>query len=78
MPFCYAPWSNVDISPQGTVSPCCKFKHQFYTDKALNINSHNLDEYKQSRTLAIVKQDFRNNVWPLCSVRCKIEEEYGL
>ena len=36
MPFCYSPWTNIDIDPQGTMAPCCKFQKQYY-DQQFNI-----------------------------------------
>jgi sulfatase maturation enzyme AslB (radical SAM superfamily) len=78
MPFCYTPWSNIDIHPQGIISPCCKFRHGYYPDPPLNINQHGLADYEQSRTLQIVRQDFREGRWPAGCERCRIEEENGI
>lgn len=78
MPFCFAPWSNLDISPQGTISPCCKFRHGYYLDPALNINEQGILAYERSRTLATVREDFQNGRWPRGCERCKIEEENGV
>lgn len=78
MPFCFAPWSNLDISPQGTISPCCKFRHGHYPDPALNINEQGILAYEQSRTLATVREDFQKDRWPQGCERCKIEEENGV
>jgi MoaA/NifB/PqqE/SkfB family radical SAM enzyme len=78
MPFCYAPWSNIDISPQGTISPCCKFRYGHYPDPPLNINQQGLVNYEQSRTVQIVRQDFQEGRWPLGCERCRIEEENGI
>jgi MoaA/NifB/PqqE/SkfB family radical SAM enzyme len=67
MPFCYSPWTNVDISPLGNISPCCKFQGavpKFST----------LSEYSGSAFLANIKQEFLNGQWPQGCERCKIEE----
>ena len=78
MPFCFAPWSNLDISPQGIISPCCKFRHDYYPDPALNINQQGISAYEQSRTLITVREDFQQDRWPRGCERCKIEEENGV
>jgi MoaA/NifB/PqqE/SkfB family radical SAM enzyme len=67
MPFCYSPWTNVDISPQGKVSPCCKFQGSTSTYSTLS-------EYSNSVFLTNIKQEFINGQWPQGCERCKIEE----
>lgn len=78
MPNCYVPWTNLDISPQGEMSPCCKFKLNVYQNKILNINSSTIDEYLNSPTLQEVKKDFIQGKWPKGCERCKLEEENGI
>ena len=77
MPFCYAPWTNIDISPQGKISPCCKFRHEYY-DTPLRYDIASLDSYLSSATLNKIKQDFRDGQWPQGCERCRIEEENGI
>jgi MoaA/NifB/PqqE/SkfB family radical SAM enzyme len=67
MPFCYSPWTNIDISPQGNISPCCKF--QSPTPKYTT-----LDDYISSDFLANIKQEFELDKWPTGCERCRIEE----
>lgn len=67
MPFCYSPWTNVDISPQGHVSPCCKFQGsvpEFTT----------LADYTNSEFLTAIKTKFESAQWPTGCDRCRIEE----
>ena len=78
MPFCYAPWSNIDISPQGGITPCCKFRPEKYNEAPKNINTSTFDEYKNSRVLKIVQEDFEAGLWPAGCERCRIEEENGI
>lgn len=78
MPFCYTPWTNIDINPMGNISPCCKFRHEYYSDPRLNIITSDLAEYKNSNLLQSVKDDFLNNTWPAGCERCKIEEQNGI
>jgi sulfatase maturation enzyme AslB (radical SAM superfamily) len=77
MPFCHAPWTNVDISPQGTILPCCKYQPQ-PQDPAFNIQSHSLKQYAGSAFLREIQQDFLNDRWPAGCVRCQTEEQNNI
>jgi len=75
MPFCYSPWTNIDISPNGNITPCCKFqRHQ----STFNIQSHSIEEYQQSNLVENIKQQFLNDQWPAECERCRIEEANGI
>lgn len=78
MPFCHAPWTSIDISPQGTIAPCCKFRFGYYSEPPFNIKTADIEDYKQSKTLIQIKNDFKNNKWPQGCERCRIEEENGI
>jgi MoaA/NifB/PqqE/SkfB family radical SAM enzyme len=75
MPFCHSPWSNIDISPQGTLSPCCKFIHLV---EPLNIKKNTIDEYSRTKVLKETKECFDRGEWPAGCTRCRIEEENGI
>lgn len=77
MTFCYAPWSNLDIDPAGTITPCCKFQRQHYTE-TFNIQTDSIDSYVNSDFLQSVKQDFEQGQWPAGCERCRIEEENNI
>jgi MoaA/NifB/PqqE/SkfB family radical SAM enzyme len=77
MTFCYSPWTNLDISPQGTISPCCKFQLKHY-DQQFNVQTNSLLEYVESDFLKSVRQQFMQNEWPAGCERCKIEEQNGI
>ena len=77
MTFCYSPWTNIDISPMGEISPCCKFQTQYY-DQHFNIQKHTLDQYLHSEFLSAVKQEFEQAKWPRGCERCKIEEQNSI
>ena len=77
MPFCYAPWTNIDISPQGNILPCCKYQSQ-PTDPDFNIQTHSLKEYSRSAFLAQIQQDFLTDAWPAGCVRCEVEEQNNI
>jgi hypothetical protein len=77
MPFCYSPWTNIDISPQGTMLPCCKY--QPATDQPrFNIQTHTLKEYSGSAFLAQIRKEFQQHQWPAGCVRCEIEEQNNI
>ena len=77
MPFCYAPWTNLDISPQGNILPCCKYQQQ-PNDPGFNIQTHSLTEYARSAFLAEIRQDFLTDTWPAGCVRCQVEEQNNI
>jgi hypothetical protein len=74
MPFCYSPWTNVDISPRGDITPCCKFQD----NNKLNIQTSTLSDYANSESLSNIKQQFLNDQWPAGCERCRIEEDNGI
>ena len=77
MPFCHAPWTNLDISPQGNILPCCKYQLR-PNDPSFNIQSHSLKQYARSAFLREIQQDFLNNRWPAGCVRCEVEEQNNI
>jgi hypothetical protein len=77
MPFCYSPWTNLDIDPAGTMSPCCKFQRKYYTE-TFNIQTDSINAYLGSDFLRTVQQDFTADRWPLGCERCKIEEQHAI
>ena len=77
MTFCYSPWTNVDISPQGAISPCCKFQIAKYNQK-FNIQKDTLSNYVDSAFLTEIKQDFVQGKWPRGCERCQIEEQHKI
>jgi len=74
MPFCYAPWTNIDIDPTGKMTPCCKFQSGLY-DQQFTLQQHSISDYLGSKFLAEVKDDFKKGLWPVGCERCRIEEE---
>jgi MoaA/NifB/PqqE/SkfB family radical SAM enzyme len=77
MPFCYSPWTNIDISPTGEITPCCKFQKQYY-DQQFNIQLHSLSDYSDSLLVRDIKQNFQQGNWPAGCERCQIEESTGI
>jgi hypothetical protein len=77
MTFCYSPWSNIDFSPTGAISPCCKFQTEHYQEK-YNIQHNNIQDYTCSEFLKHVKDEFVAGTWPAGCTRCRIEEENNI
>ena len=78
MPYCHSPWTNLDIDPQGKMSPCCKFDYSQYNNPQHNIIENNIDQYLKSDIVQKIKKEFTENKWPAGCIRCKIEEENGI
>jgi hypothetical protein len=77
MAFCYSPWANIDFSPTGDISPCCKFQTKHYSQK-YNIQHNSIQEYSNSDFLKQIKKDFTTDVWPIGCERCVIEESNNI
>lgn len=77
MPFCYSPWTNIDIDPVGNIAPCCKFRMELH-DARFNLRDQGLADYLNSDFLAQVRQQFRSGQWPQGCTRCQIEEQHGV
>ena len=76
-PFCYSPATNIDISPSGSMGPCCKFRTELYPEQ-FNIATASVKDYRNSAFLAEVHADFAQQQWPRGCIRCKIEEENNI
>lgn len=77
MPFCYAPWTNIDIDPRGIIMPCCKYQRAV-DDPIFNIQTHSLDQYSNSAFLTDLKQKFTQDTWPNGCGRCRDEEHSSI
>jgi len=75
MPFCHAPWTNLDIDPQGSMAPCCKYQHG---GPASNIRDVTVEQYRSGTEIQMIKQDFLAGRWPAGCDRCRIEEANGI
>lgn len=75
--FCYAPWTNINISVDGDIKPCAKFVQQ-PNDQKFNVQQDSISDYQNSNLLKQVKEQFQNNCWPQQCVRCQIEENNGI
>jgi len=75
-PLCFIPWTSIDIDPQGSISPCCKFKAS--RKEKSNILKDTIKEYTKSKFLKDIKDKMLQNDWPDGCIRCKSEEENNI
>lgn len=73
---CYAPWTSLDISPQGDMAPCCKFRVTDQSQK-YNITQNTIQEYINSNFLKTIKQEFLSDKFPEGCIRCVQDEKIG-
>ena len=71
---CLAPWTNIDIGPNGVIKPCCKFTNDYY-DTTYNVLTHSLSDYVLSDLLLSVKNELEQDRFPKGCERCRIDEE---
>lgn len=74
--FCHAPWTNLEILPNGDILPCCKFQNTNYTK--FNIQANTIKQFRNSNFLTEIKTEFLNNQWPQGCNRCQLEESIGV
>lgn len=77
MPFCHAPWTNIDVDPQGKISPCCKFRMEPYGVE-FHIEQQGIEGYLTSDFLCKVREQHLLGQWPAGCTRCQIEEQHGV
>lgn len=65
------------MSPQGALSPCCKFQLEKYK-QTYNIQTDSLLDYVHSEFLQELREQFQAGEWPTGCERCRIEEENGI
>ena len=52
-PLCLVPWTSIDISPRGSITPCCKIQSK-HEDQP-NILNQSISEYTSSDFLKNIK-----------------------
>ena len=75
-PLCLVPWTSIDIRPNGTIAPCCKYRET--PEEKLNITQVSIDDYTNSTFLKKIKDTMLQNKWPEGCFRCKQEEASGI
>jgi len=74
--LCLVPWTSIDIRPNGTIAPCCKYRET--PEEKLNITQVSIDDYTNSTFLKKIKDTMLQNKWPEGCFRCKQEEASGI
>ena len=75
-PLCLIPWTNIDISPDGKIAPCCKYSVP--DSELLDITKTSIAEYANSENLKQLKKQMHDNIWPDACIRCRTEEENNI
>lgn len=75
---CLVPWTSIDVSPRGSIMPCCKFILPEELEYDFNLQRMSIEEYKGSDFLNALKKEMQSDVWPKGCERCKIEEENNI
>jgi MoaA/NifB/PqqE/SkfB family radical SAM enzyme len=78
--FCVLPWISLEISPIGSVRPCCLAEEEIIDDQEnkfdLAINS-DLTAIQNSRYMQVLRQDFLDGKKPKTCRKCWNEERAG-
>jgi len=73
--FCYNAFLGLDISPSGTLKPCCKFGDNSIPQFDIK---EGISRYKHSEFLKNLQEQFINDKRPKGCVRCWQEEDAGV
>lgn len=74
--FCYEPWVGIDIDNSGTIKPCCKFNETIANNwENYNINNISINDYKKSKGIITLQQQFLNGEKPSACERCWKDEK---
>jgi MoaA/NifB/PqqE/SkfB family radical SAM enzyme len=68
--FCIMPWSGITTDPSGVIRPCCWMT----MDQTFN---GTVAEYKTSKYLQEIKDDFLNDRYPHGCRKCQWNDEHG-
>jgi MoaA/NifB/PqqE/SkfB family radical SAM enzyme len=73
--FCYEPWVGIDIDNTGIIRPCCKFNNKIAENwDNLSINTSSIADYKASKGLQTLKEQFLRGEKPIACDRCWKDE----
>tara|TARA_E500000178_G_scaffold316212_1_gene335754 strand:- start:662 stop:1792 length:1131 start_codon:yes stop_codon:yes gene_type:complete len=73
--LCHNAFTGLDISPEGFLKPCCKFKHE--GKEPFHIKD-GIQNYQESKWLKDLQQDFIDGKKPDGCKRCWIQEDAGV
>lgn len=74
--FCYHPWVGLDISSDGELRPCCKFRPELENWKKFYIQD-GISDYNNSNEILSLKKQFLEGKKPDGCLRCWKDEEAG-
>lgn len=83
--LCWAPWSNLTITNDGNIRPCCMMitesEDKFISENGSSYNINvigDFESYTKSKTILSIKQSMIKGEWhPLCR-RCEAREKAGV
>ena len=77
--FCYQPWNGLEISPDGRLRPCCKYRpEEDPLWEHISITDDNaIERFQNSNFIKNLQQSFSNNKKPKACVRCWKDEDAG-
>lgn len=76
--LCLAPWSRLEVRPDGSVSPCCtRASVVDQQGKTYNVTQHSLQEIYFSQDLTQLRQSFLAGEKPASCDQCWKEEQLG-
>lgn len=75
--FCYHPWTGLDISSDGEIRPCCKFKPELENWESLFYIQSGIDHYNNSQEINNLKKQFHEGKRPDGCMRCWKDEDAG-
>ena len=79
--FCLKPFNSLNLSTDGTLSPCCAFQineSTFKGEKNYNLKTHSIDDYWNSDYLKNVQQQFLDSKQPVECRKCWRDEREGV
>ena len=76
--FCHQPWNGLFLKQNGSIWPCCKYRPEL--DKNFQnyyIQSNSIEEYKDSKFVKTLQQQFLNGEKPVPCDQCWKDEDAG-
>lgn len=74
---CWSPWANLNINPDGSMAPCCRFRHDLYEDQ-FDFHTDSIQDYLNSPFLDEIKDQMINDKWPKGCLHCQNDEENNI
>ena len=80
--MCMYPWTQLEFKPNGTVRPCCVYKHEIKDElgNVINLNDNNNIKFEDlyfSHDVKLLRDQFRQGKYPSGCSKCWNEEKIG-